>query len=181
TLHRSRVVVVHSHAHDHTDKPNETSDAPVSAHHRTPRSAFASDAERGHSHVHHHHGHAHDHHHAHSHPHVHIADPTVDDLDHPHRGTHEAHTHSAFGFGLLHGTAGAGHLFGVLPSLLLAWDEAVVYLGAYLVAAVAVMSVFSWLVGLIVRDERRLPLTMQISGIAALLVGVFWVGQLLLG
>ena len=152
TLHTSRFVVVHTHAHVHDASPPPEEDA---------------------------HDHAHDHDHAH--PHVHIADPTVASPEHLERGAHQRHTHSAFGFGLLHGTAGAGHLFGVLPSLVLGWEQAIVYLSAYLVSAVAAMAVFAWLIGRLVADERRLPLTLRISGVAALIVGVGWVAQTLAG
>ncbi|MEZ4432716.1 MAG: hypothetical protein R3F65_09905 [bacterium] len=61
----------------------------------------------------------HDHPHAHdgdrhAHPHLHVA---VADHDHP--DAHRAHRHAPLWIGALHGAAGAGHLFGVLPALAL--------------------------------------------------------------
>ena len=81
------------------------------------------------------------------------------------------------GVGLLHGMAGTGHLFGVIPALALGVGEAVIYLAAYLVAAVLAMGGFAFLLGRMAakggpRLVRRL---MYGSGTAALVVGGFWI------
>jgi len=129
------------------------------------------------------HTHDHDHHHDehHHHAHVHVGDHTVDTAQHPIAGEHEAHSHSALGFGLLHGTAGAGHLFGVLPSLMLPPRMAAVYLAAYLVSAIAAMTAFSWGVGALVGKRERVPAAMRATGAIAMAVGCAWVATSMLG
>ena len=83
--------------------------------------------------------------------------------------------HSAFGIGLLHGTAGAGHLFGVLPSLGMTTAAAAAYLGAYMLAAVASMSIFALGVGALARHTRHMPWALRATGVAAIGVGVGWI------
>jgi nickel/cobalt exporter len=93
--------------------------------------------------------------------------------DHSH-----APTGSALGVGLLHGAAGAHHLFAVLPSLLLEPTEAAIYLGGYLVAAVAAMATAGALVavGLRGRDASVRARVHRAFGAAAVLTGICWVG-----
>ncbi len=118
--------------------------------------------------------HAHDHDHdgeAHLHLHVH-----VDETDHTARHVHAQHSHAAMGVGFLHGAAGTGHLFGVVPALALSAQDAAVYILAYLVAAVGSMALFGTLLGHIAALGgtawmRRITL---LSGVAALMVGVCW-------
>lgn len=85
---------------------------------------------------------------------------------------------SAIGVGLLHGAAGAHHLFAVLPSLLLEPAEAAIYLGGYLVAAVGAMAAAGALVtiGLRGRDSVVRTRVHRALGAAAVLTGVCWVG-----
>ena len=127
----------------------------------------------------HSHGHDHDHHHHpdHAHPHIHLADPTVGSSEHRQQGRHGAHLHSAFGFGLLHGSAGAGHIFGVLPSLGMPPLPAGIYLGTYVLAAVISMSGAALLMGSL--GGRLLPARglMRGAGAFSLLVGAFWVSE----
>ncbi|MEM1349408.1 MAG: hypothetical protein AAGI01_12675 [Myxococcota bacterium] len=130
--------------------------------------------------------HTHDHEHRHEdhehqHAHVHIGDRTVDTASHQDDGEHEAHTHSALGFGLVHGTAGAGHLFGVMPSLMLPPRAAAVYLAAYLVSAIVAMTGFAWGVGRLIGSRERVPATMRATGAIAMAVGCTWVAASLLG
>jgi hypothetical protein len=115
----------------------------------------------------HDHGHDHD---DHQHAHVHVGDA-------PHDTTaHEGHTHAAFGVGMLHGAAGTGHLFGVLPALALSREQAVIYLAAYLVAAVASMAAFGGALGAIAHrgGPRMIRGLMVACGVAAIGVGGFW-------
>jgi hypothetical protein len=93
---------------------------------------------------------------------------------HPREGATGA---SALGVGVLHGAAGAGHLFGVLPSLLLSRLGAAAYLGAYLLAAVLTMAAAGALLGrgLSGRSERTRRLAQGAGGAVAALVGVFWI------
>jgi len=96
------------------------------------------------------------------------------------------HTHaptgSALGVGLLHGAAGAHHLFAVLPSLLLEPAEAAVYLAGYLVAAVGAMAVAGALVavGLRGRDSAVRVRVHRALGGLAVITGVCWVALSLL-
>ena len=115
------------------------------------------------------HSHAHAHQHSHAHAHMHAHEPIGD-----HRG--HGHDHAALGVGLLHGVAGTGHLLGLVPSLALPPAEAMVYLLAYLVAAVASMAGFGLLVGSVA--ERAGPgvvrAIMAGSGVLAIAVGGIW-------
>ncbi len=94
------------------------------------------------------------------------------------RSAHDGHRHGALGFGVLHGMAGGGHLFGALPALALSPLEASLYLGAYLLGAVLSMSVFSAACGRVV-SASALPSALRFAGAAAVGVGVLWVGTAL--
>lgn len=110
----------------------------------------------------------HDHTHEHdesTHTHVHT---------HGRKGRHNHHT--AFGVGVFHGVAGSGHLFGVIPALALPTSQAILYLAAYLLAAVASMAAFARLLGYIARrgGSGSIKGLMYGSGALAIGVGVFW-------
>lgn len=111
------------------------------------------------------HVHSHDHD-ANSHEHIHSHDPED-----------RSHRHVVLGVGIFHGMAGSGHLFGVLPALALPTNEAVLYLMAYLIAAVISMGVFAFLLGALARKggSKWVTRLMFGSGILALGVGLFWV------
>ncbi len=114
------------------------------------------------------HDHGHDHAtHDHTHPHVHVGGDT----------SHEVHSHGAFGIGLLHGAAGSGHLFGVLPSLALPPAQAAIYLTAYVIAAIGAMAGFGWVLGAITSrgGPRGVKGMLYASGFAAIAIGAFWV------
>ena len=118
--------------------------------------------------------HSHDHTHdgnTHQHLHVHAAQ------EHSPAG-HANHSHAAFWVGALHGTAGGGHLLGVLPSLALPPAQAAGYLTAYLVAAVASMTAFSVLIGRITgrHGPRTLRRILQGTAAASAIIGVAWIG-----
>ena len=121
------------------------------------------------------HGHGHGHEdEEHSHYHVHVSGE-----DHEHDNAHRGHSHAAFGVGLLHGAAGTGHLFGVLPSLAFPPLEAVLYLSAYFLAAVGSMAGFGTLMGAMVKNKGPLVLrrVMYVASSLAVAVGTFWIGQ----
>jgi hypothetical protein len=123
--------------------------------------------------------HTHDHDHDlddHRHVHVHVGDETVGTSTHASQGKHDRHVHGAFGFGVLHGAAGTGHLFGVLPSLALSTTNAALYLGAYLVSAVLTMGLFAMGVGRLTANPAHLPRALTAAGILSVAVGVFWIG-----
>jgi len=119
----------------------------------------------------------------HTHGHRHA----VNDDDHHHHfhvhtdkrhgaQAHRNHGHTAFGVGMLHGAAGTGHLFGVVPALALPPADAAVYILAYLVAAVISMATFGGLVGTVLAGggQRRMRTLMMSSGGLAISVGLFW-------
>lgn len=125
------------------------------------------------------HGHAHDDV-GHGHLHVHIGDATVDLPEHPVVGAHTRHRHSAFGFGILHGAAGGGHLLGALPAMALPMADAAVYLGAYGLTALVTMGAFAASAGALVR-EAQLSRALAVAGALSVVVGVMWVGMATLG
>ena len=114
--------------------------------------------------------HAHGHHHRDQNDHEHF---------HVHTGAnhvHQDHRHTVLGVGALHGAAGTGHLFGVVPAMALGTFEALLYLTAYLLAAVGSMALFGGLIGRLVdhggqNSIRRLLIG---SGTIAMAVGLVW-------
>ena len=126
------------------------------------------------------HGHAHEASHEHGHVHVHIGDVTVDQPEHPVVGEHTRHRHSAFGFGILHGAAGGGHLLGALPAMALPPADAAIYLGAYGLTALVTMGAFAASAGALVR-EAQLSRALAVAGALSVAVGVMWMGMAALG
>lgn len=97
--------------------------------------------------------------------------------------TPHAHTHTgaSFAMGALHGLAGSSHLFGVLPALAFATrTESVLYLAGFGAGAVAAMSAFAAVMGLLTTtfSRRHSSSLLYASSAAALVIGGFWlVGQ----
>jgi len=89
-----------------------------------------------------------------------------------------SHPRAALLIGTIHGAAGTSHLLGVLPSLGLARGEAVAYLAAYLLAAVATMTGFGALMGRWAHAHRSAlrATTIGASGLA-ILVGIVWIAR----
>ena len=87
----------------------------------------------------------------------------------------------AFGFGVLHGAAGVGHLFGVLTPLALSPGESAVWLGLYLCSAVAAMTLFGLGMGHMAgRVESRTLRGLQwVTGTLAVVVGSAWIATAL--
>lgn len=110
------------------------------------------------------HAHAHDHSEA---IHAHL---------HAHGDRQTGHRHAAMGIGILHGVAGTGHLFGVVPALALPVGEAAVYLVSYLASAVAAMAGFAWVLGVAARrgGPGAIRWLMLGSGVVAAAVGGVW-------
>jgi len=83
---------------------------------------------------------------------------------------------AAFGVGVLHGAAGTGHLFGVLPSLALPPVQAATYLCSYLVAAVLAMTGVGFMLGSIgdYGGPKAILHLMGLSAAVAISVGVWW-------
>ena len=86
--------------------------------------------------------------------------------------------HGAVGIGFLHGAAGLSHLFGVVPSLVMARADAAQYLVAYLLGAILAMALFGWVVGLLSRagGARLLRSLFVVTGVAAVGLGCYWLG-----
>jgi hypothetical protein len=90
-----------------------------------------------------------------------------------------AHTHAgaSFAMGALHGLAGSSHLFGVLPALAFGTrTESALYLAGFGAGAVAAMSVFAAVMGLLTTkfSRRHSSSLLYASSAAALVVGGFW-------
>ena len=123
------------------------------------------------------HDHGHDHAReapaAHTHLHVHVGERAHDAT------AHAGHTHAAFGVGMLHGAAGTGHLFVVLPAMALPTGQAGLYLAAYLVSAVATMAGFGGALGAVARigGPKVVRGLMGASGALAIVVGGFWLAN----
>jgi hypothetical protein len=121
--------------------------------------------------------HAHPHHHDerpdHAHFHVH------DKSDAHGEGVekHHGHGHAALGIGALHGLAGTGHLFGVLPSLALSPLEATAYLAAYLLAAVVSMGAVGHVTGRLAQSggPSRVRNMLYGTSVCAMGIGCVWV------
>lgn len=120
------------------------------------------------------HGHPHDHG-GNEHVHVHIHAPGVNHTTDAHRG----HSHAAAAVGALHGFAGGGHLFGVLPSLALPSAQAALYLATYLLGAILSMALFGLCVGRVtaIGGATAIRGMMRASAAAAVAIGVWWIGS----
>jgi len=91
------------------------------------------------------------------------------------RGASSA-SRAAVGMGLLHGLAGAGHFWAVLPTVAMGRGDALVYLVVYLGASVAAMVGFGLALGALVRRSgpRALPRLVGVLGAVTLVVGGYW-------
>jgi hypothetical protein len=98
------------------------------------------------------------------------------------RQARQPHTHAgaSFAMGTLHGLAGSSHLFGVLPALAFSLQrDAVLYLAGFGIGAMAGMSAFAAVVGLVSvklarRNSAHLRSLLYASSAAALVVGGMW-------
>lgn len=99
-----------------------------------------------------------------------------------HAALHGREGRAAFAVGLLHGTAGAGHVLGVLPALALPTRlGSVAYLLSFAAGTVAAMTAYAAVVG---RAGRRFSLSGRnayaglLAGCSALsvIVGAYWLG-----
>ena len=122
------------------------------------------------------HTHNHDHGEGDHHGHLHVH---MGEVDHTAPYAHRRHSHTALGVGLLHGVAGTGHIFGVLPAMALPPQAAGVYLAAYLVSAVSSMVIVAALLGRLAElgGQRSLRGLMVVCGLAAIGVGLIWTFQ----
>jgi ABC-type nickel/cobalt efflux system permease component RcnA len=114
----------------------------------------------GHTHTHTHPGGV-VHTHAHAHPHEHVQGRPIG---------------AAFGVGTLHGTAGMGHLVGVIPAMGMAAPNALVYLAALVAGAAFMMGGVGAVAGTVsARATPRWRRGLAVAaGSAAVIVGLFW-------
>ncbi len=91
-----------------------------------------------------------------------------------HPAPRPAQPRAAFGVGLLHGSAGAAHLLGVLPALALQPAAAAGWLGGWLLSGVISMSAVAVGVGALARRPGWQAPLLRGSGTLALGVGTFW-------
>ena len=91
------------------------------------------------------------------------------------QGHHHVDNGVVFGVGLFHGMAGTGHLFGVLPSLLLSHTQAAIYLGMYFMSAIVSMMGFGWLLSKVVSVVGSLRMWTLLTAVGSILVGLYWV------
>lgn len=118
----------------------------------------------------HKHGHEHDlDESSHQHLHVHVGEAHGEQ-------SHQGHTHAVLGIGLLHGSAGTGHLFGVVPALALSTSDAGIYIGSYVMSAVLSMAAFGGVVGRIADQggQGLMRGLMSASGAVAVVLGLVW-------
>ena len=119
-----------------------------------------------HSHPHTHQDEDHDHEHLHVH---------VGDTQHESDRAHRAHMHAAFGFGMLHGVAGASQLWALIPTLALPTEAAVSYLGGFLVSSVIAMGGFTYAVGRWVQvGQLSLNRAFRVVGWGSIALGLYW-------
>jgi hypothetical protein len=128
----------------------------------------------------------HRHHDGHVHAHVKPAAGAAV-AGHHHQAQHQhpklhghARTRASFAMGTLHGLAGSSHLFGVLPALALpSQADAVAYLTGFGIGAVAAMTAFAALVGLLSvragsRGAHAYGGVLYACSASAVLVGGVW-------
>jgi hypothetical protein len=121
------------------------------------------------------HSHAHTHQHKdahapHDHVHLHVGDAT-----HDKESEHRAHIHAAFGFGMLHGVAGASQLWALIPTLTLPMEAAISYLCAFLISSVVTMGGFTYVVGRWAQSGHlQLDRTFKVIGWGSIVLGIYW-------
>ena len=123
------------------------------------------------------HEHQHDHLHA-SHTHAHLHFPYD---ERGHADAHVSHEHAASTIGLLHGIAGSGHFWGLLPALSLTMLDAVFYLSAFVLGSTLTMAAVSFGIGRLLRDRTAKALTnaLRITGGLAVSIGGCWLAYAL--
>lgn len=111
---------------------------------------------------------------AHAHLHVHAAHADRD--EHGPGAPEHRHRHTAFGVGVVHGLAGAGHFWAVLPSLAMPPGDAAAYIASYLAVSVLVMTLFGAALGRLVQafGPRAVPKLITAVGVASIAIGAGW-------
>ncbi len=120
-----------------------------------------------HEHVHTHDGDTHKHLHVHEHS---------DDSHTKGQTSSHGHRHAALGIGLIHGLAGAGHFWVVLPSLAMGPTQAAIFIASYIGASVLAMALFGGAIGKLAHSmgSKGLRRLFMSTGAITVLVGVVW-------
>ncbi|MFT4647002.1 MAG: ABC-type nickel/cobalt efflux system permease component RcnA [Planctomycetota bacterium] len=120
-----------------------------------------------HEHLHTHDGDTHGHLHVHEH---------LDDSHSAGKEKTHGHRHAALGIGLVHGLAGAGHFWVVLPSLAMSPSQAAVFIASYIGASVLAMAIFGGAIGKLAHSVGSKGLRRLFTSIGAITVavGVAW-------
>lgn len=148
-IRRARRIVVHEHVHVHADEPGGEPHAHLHVHGVHDRAAQE--------------------------PHGADGREAGAGGDVPRHG----HRHAAFGVGVVHGLAGAGHFWAVLPSLAMGPRDAAIYIGSYLAVSVLVMALFGAALGRLVTafGTRAVPRLMTVVGVLSIAIGAGWLLQ----
>ena len=89
---------------------------------------------------------------------------------------HRSHSHAATGLGVLHGFAGASHLFAVIPALALPFFGALAYLFAYLLGSIFAMGCVVLGISFATSKANKMfyPFLMRSIGALSIVTGIFW-------
>ena len=114
------------------------------------------------------HNHLHEHNNGISHQHIHY-----------HRNEdrhHSRHSHALTSLGILHGLAGGSHLIALIPALALPIQQGIIYLVAYLVGSLLVMSSFTYLISIstINAGQKVIKKLIAFAGGISFAMGLFW-------
>ena len=133
--------------------------------------------------------HSHPHHHqaveqqekeradAHEHVHIHVGETAHDS-----EVAHRKHSHAAFGFGMLHGIAGASQLWALIPIIILPTGEAISYLVAFIVSSILAMGGFTYAVGRWAsKGQAQLGFAFKFVGWGSIILGAYWAGLATMG
>jgi hypothetical protein len=88
---------------------------------------------------------------------------------------------AALGLGMLHGTAGAGHLLGVLPLLGLSPSGGALYCAGFVLAGIFAMAGAGTLMGQLTAHPRLETKARPVFATLSLMVGMGWIANALLG
>jgi hypothetical protein len=114
----------------------------------------------------------------HMHQHIHGEETTHKHFHFHSHGNklHRSHSHAATGLGVLHGFAGASHLFAVIPALALPFFGALAYLFAYLLGSIFAMGCVVLGISFATSKANKMfyPFLMRSIGALSIVTGIFW-------
>jgi ABC-type nickel/cobalt efflux system permease component RcnA len=117
--------------------------------------------------------------HIHSHSHDHIPS---NNHEHPPQASAGKIVLTALLIGTIHGLAGFSHLLALLPSLALpSVMDSVIYISAFAIGTILTMVVFAFMMGFVAHRtfisnrEKLLKALTLTGGLAAIIIGIFWI------